>query len=64
MVCNIIGLPHTSSVVDPKLFILDPDPTVQLVSDPDRHSNPKLFYLADAFLKHIFRRANLYRYGT
>ncbi len=26
---------HTYSVVDPKLFISDPDPTLTLISDPD-----------------------------
>ncbi len=26
---------HTASVVDPKLFFSDPDPTLTLISDPD-----------------------------
>jgi hypothetical protein len=29
-----------SSVVDPKLFISDPDPTLTLISDPDPNSDP------------------------
>jgi len=29
-----------SSVVDPKLFVSDPDPTFQEISDPDPISDP------------------------
>jgi hypothetical protein len=29
-----------NSVVDPKLFCPDPDPTLTLISDPDPYSNP------------------------
>jgi hypothetical protein len=29
-----------TSVVDPKLFILDPDPTLTVISDPDPDSDP------------------------
>ncbi len=29
-----------SSVVEPKLFILDPDPTLTLISDPDSGPDP------------------------
>ncbi len=31
---------ENSSVVDPKLFFPDPDPTLALISDPDSNPDP------------------------
>jgi hypothetical protein len=38
---------HFCSVVDPKLFLPDPDPTLTLISDPDSDPDPTLTLISD-----------------
>jgi hypothetical protein len=51
------------SVVDPKLFFLDPDPTLTLILDPDSNPDPVVYekYIRNSDDLNIAKKARLFR---